>query len=147
MVQIDIQRDVIPVKIGTVELEFEATRENIKKLFDIYDNPEAFEEGLKDKFAEEVKALGDEEISEASRFSRMFDLEVKIARDAYDVLLGEGSFDKIYATYSDVNTLLYKILPQISESLGQEIGRRFEKEAKEQEKIKKAYLQKKRKKK
>ena len=145
MVQIDIKKDVIPVQIGEVELEFEATRENVVRLFDIYDNPEKFEKSLRAKFKKEVADLENDENSKTSKFSRMSDLEVKIARESFDLLLGKGSFNKIYKVYSDVRTLLYTVLPQVSESLGLEVGKRFESQLKDQEKFKKKYLKEKRK--
>ncbi|MCL2676251.1 MAG: hypothetical protein FWF42_00200 [Streptococcaceae bacterium] len=145
MIQIDIKKDVIPVRVGEVEFEFEATRENVAKLFDIYDNPEKFEKSLKTKFKKEVAELENDENSKVSKFSRMSDLEVKIARESFDLLLGKGSFNKIYKVYSDVGTLLYTVLPQVSESLGLEVGKRFESQIKDQEKFKKKYLKEKRK--
>ncbi|WP_342538445.1 hypothetical protein MKY15_20590 [Sporosarcina sp. FSL K6-1540] len=140
---IDIQRTGFPVKIGTVELWFDSSLENLRSFFNI---EEVAQEKLKEAqekashihFPAEItiENLDDEMVDAA------FDVKGEFLAAQYDVLFGDGTFKKIYKKHPDILAL-----EQTLEIVGVAISKRIEEQesvrAKETESKKAEYLNKK----
>lgn len=97
-IKIDINSHIVPVQIGEVELEFNASDENIKRFYESYEEIEKEMEAIKGNHTleghEEVKA---------------------IMRKGYDLILGEGTFDKLYSKYPSLITLVNAFMQVVIE--------------------------------
>jgi len=106
-IQIDLKRTGFPVKIGTVELWFDNSYENLDKLLKVEElekektkalNNRAknlqlptIENGVNDKT---IKALGD-----------AAEIKKELIMNQYDVLFGDGAFQNLYEVYPDIIAL------------------------------------------
>lgn len=140
---IDIKRTGFPVKFGSLELWFDSSLENLRRFFDFENIAREKLKEIQDKaqhihFPEEVDADSFDTVT----VDAAFDVEKEFLAVQYDVLLGDGSFKKIYAEYPD-----FLALEKALETVGKGIAERVEElevERKERtESIKSEYLQKK----
>lgn len=133
-IKIDIERSGFPVKIGEIELWFDTSIENLKTFFNI-------EEKLKERLKkaeekaknmeipnevkpEDVNTIGEEVID------AVFDYNKEFVKAQYDIIFGDGTFDKIYKKYPDIAQL-----ERIINVLGVEIAKKIEEEEKERSKL------------
>ena len=147
MVKIDFQMRTIPVEIGEVRLEFLATRQNMNRFVQLINNLDDLEKEFDEKLKIEYEKLAKNDLSAEERFGRETELQVKEARESYDIFFGEGAFDRLFKVYPDAHGLLYTVFPQIFEPLSGEIIKCLEADAKLQETTKNEYLKKLKKKK
>ncbi|HFN3124192.1 TPA: hypothetical protein ACHDHT_001936 [Streptococcus pyogenes] len=106
VINIDLKRTGFPVKIGVVELWFDTSQERLLEFFDIeaeiarrlseYEK-QIIEANLGKKFEEEGVT---KEIAKGA-----LDLETKYLEINYDLLFGEGTFNKLYEVYHDKEAL------------------------------------------
>ncbi|HEP4315912.1 TPA: hypothetical protein VC202_001628 [Streptococcus pyogenes] len=106
VINIDLKRTGFPVKIGVVELWFDTSQERLLEFFDIeaeiarrlseYDK-QIIEANLGKKIEEEGVT---KEIAKGA-----LDLEAKYLEINYDLLFGEGTFNKLYEVYPDKEAL------------------------------------------
>lgn len=144
---IDLQRTGFPVKIGTIELWFDSSLENLRRFFDVEELAqeklkEAQEKAKHIHFPNEVELENlDIELVDAA-----FDVNKEFIAAQYDIIFGDGTFKKIYKEYPDILALENALDP-----LGLAIAKRIEElEVERTEKVeakKNEYLNKKAKKK
>lgn len=106
IITIDLKRTGFPVKIGVVELWFDTSQERLLEFFDIeaeiarrlneYEK-QIIEANLGKKIEEEGVT---KEIAKGA-----LDLEAKYLEINYDLLFGEGTFNKLYEVYPDKEAL------------------------------------------
>lgn len=99
---IDVERTGFPVKIGSNEFFFDSSIEGISKYQENYA-----------KALVEVQAL---EILDDTDEKEVLSQRVEVFRKAFDIVLGEGSFDKIYKEINDIIALekiFYKVVSGI----------------------------------
>lgn len=96
---IDVERTGFPIKIGSNEFFFDSSIEGISKYQENYA-----------KALVEVQAL---EILDDTDEKEVLSQRVEVFRKAFDIVLGEGSFDKIYKEINDIIALekiFYKVV-------------------------------------
>lgn len=135
-IQIDIERTGFPVKIGTVELWFDSSAESI---FNFTNIEKIAQERLKEieKKAEHIhfpKGIENYSIDEFAKMdiekiNAAFDINKEFIALQYDIIFGNGTFNKIYKEYPDVWALEKALVP-----LGEQIAKRIKKQEKEREK-------------
>lgn len=106
VINIDLKRTGFPVKIGVVELWFDTSQERLLEFFDIeaeiarrlseYEK-QIIEANLGKKIEEEGVT---KEIAKGA-----LGLEAKYLEINYDLLFGEGTFNKLYEVYPDKEAL------------------------------------------
>ena len=106
IVNIDIERTGFPIKLGTVELWFDSSLENLRKFFKV---EELAEEKLKEAqkkaqalhFPEEINA----ETLDVETVNAAFDVNKTFIGAQYDIIFGDGTFKKLYKAYPDILAL------------------------------------------
>ncbi|MFI3604959.1 hypothetical protein [Vagococcus fluvialis] len=99
---IDVERTGFPIKIGSNEFFFDSSIEGISKY------QENYMEALK-----EVQAL---EVLDDTDEKEVLSQRVEVFRKAFDIVLGDGAFDKIYKEINDIIALervFYKVVDGI----------------------------------
>nr|DAE82276.1 MAG TPA: tail assembly chaperone [Caudoviricetes sp.] len=104
MVQLDIEvkKSGFPVTIGKFEFWLDTSVDNVKRLMD-YDINVASKINEIEK--EIMEKFGDKEITEYETLERGIELGKQCLEIQYDLLLGEGTFEKLYEEYPDLNAL------------------------------------------
>lgn len=104
MVQLDIEvkKSGFPVTIGKFEFWLDTSVDNVKRLMD-YDINVASKINEIEK--EIMEKFGDKEITEYETIERGIELGKQCLEIQYDLLLGEGTFAKLYEEYPDLNAL------------------------------------------
>ncbi len=146
-IKIDIKRTGFPVKIGSLELWFDSSLENLRRFFDV---EELAQEKLKEaqEKAKHIHFPDDVEIEDVDTkaVDAALDVNKEFIAAQYDIIFGDGVFKKIYKEYPDIIAL-----EQALDPIGFAIAKRIEEQeaerAKQVEARKKEYLEKKRKKK
>ena len=143
-INIDIKRTGFPVKIGSLQLFFDASLENLRRFFDIENIAqdklkEAQEKARHIHFPEIIENIEDVEVETVDA---AFDVNKEFIAAQYDILFGDGTFKKIYKEYPDVLALEQALEP-IGNAIAEKINE-MEKERSEHVESKKSeYLQKK----
>lgn len=106
MINIDLKRTGFPVKIGVVELWFDTSQERLLEFFDIEaEVSRRFNEYEKQIIEANLsKRIEDEGITKEVAKGAL-DLETKYLEINYDLLFGDGTFNKLYETYPDKEAL------------------------------------------
>jgi|SRR5690625_576017 len=145
MVKVDIQRTGFPVTIGTLELWFDSSIENLRRFFNV---DEIAQERLKEAqekakhihFPLEVNVETIDNI-DVKTVDAAFDVNKEFIAAQYDIIFGDGTFKKIYQQYPDILALEQALDPlgaAIAERIGEMEEERTEKiEAKKNEYLKK----------
>lgn len=104
MVQLDIEvkKSGFPVTIGKFEFWLDTSVDNVKRLMD-YDINVASKINEIEK--EIMEKFGDKEITQYETLERGIELGKQCLEIQYDLLLGEGTFAKLYEEYPDLNAL------------------------------------------
>lgn len=128
--KIDIQRTGFPVKIGTLELWFDSSLENLRRFYNVDEIAqkklkEAQEKAKHIHFPDEV----DLENIDIELVDAAFDANKEFIAAQYDIIFGDGTFKKIYKKYPDILALENALDP-----LGLAIAKRIEEM--EQERVK-----------
>ncbi|MEK5038766.1 hypothetical protein [Sporosarcina sp. FSL K6-3457] len=143
---IDIQLTGFPVKVGTVELWFDSSLENLRNFFNIEEVVQRKLKEAQDKaqhihFPAEINELNVGEIDVRS-VDAALDVNKEAIAAQYDILFGADTFKKLYKVYPDIMAL-----EQTLEVVGVAISRRIEEQetvrVKETESKKAEYLAKK----
>ncbi len=146
-IKIDIKRTGFPVKIGSLELWFDSSLENLRRFFDV---EELAQEKLKEaqEKAKHIHFPDDVEIEDVDTkaVDAALDVNKEFIAAQYDIIFGDGVFKKIYKEYPDIIAL-----EQALDPIGFAIAKRIEEQeaerAKQVEAKKAEYLNKKEKKK
>lgn len=106
MVQLDIEvkRSGFPVTIGKLEFWLDTSVDNVKRLMD-YDINVASKINEIEKEIMEKFNNNDEELTDYEKIKRGIELGKQCLEIQYDLLLGEGTFAKIYEEYPDLTAL------------------------------------------
>lgn len=127
-VQIDIQRTGFPVKIGTVELWFDSSLENLRNFFNVDDIAQKRLKKAQEKaehihFPKGIENYSIDEFEEEDieKIDAAFDVNKEFIAAQYDILFGDGTFKKIYKKYTDIWALEKALVP-----IGQEITKRIQ---------------------
>ena len=121
-IKINIQRTGFPVKIGTTELWFDSSLENLRRFFDV---EEIAQEKLKEAQEKAKHIHFPEEIDidniDIKSVDAAFDVNKEFIAAQYDIVFGDGTFKKVYKKYPDILAL-----EQTLEVVGAAIGKRIE---------------------
>ncbi|WP_375708634.1 hypothetical protein PJ261_05680 [Streptococcus dysgalactiae] len=106
MINIDLKRTGFPVKIGVVELWFDTSQERLLEFFDIeIEVSRRLNEYEKQIIEANLnKRIEDEGVTKEVAKGAL-DLETKYLEINYDLLFGDGTFNKLYETYPDKEAL------------------------------------------
>lgn len=105
-IQIELKRTGFPVKIGEVELWFDTSQESLMRFYDM-------EEELKRRLVQyELDVVSANINNKIERdgvtkevVAGAIELEKKQFEIQYDLIFGDGTFDKLYSVYPDYNAL------------------------------------------
>jgi predicted O-methyltransferase YrrM len=108
-VKIDINRTGFPVKIGTIEVWFDSSLENLRRFFNVDELAnkklkEAQEKAQHIHFPSNLENIEIEDIDVKS-VDAALDVNKEFIAAQYDVVFGDGTFKKIYKKYPDVIAL------------------------------------------
>lgn len=148
-IKFDLKRTGFPVKIGSVELWFDSSFENLRRFFNIN---EIAQEKLKEaqENAKHIHCPSDFEDYELEDYTEedienidaAFDVNSEFIAAQYDIIFGDGTFKTLYERHPDIWAL-----ESILESVGVAIAKRVEEQEIERstdvENEKSKYLQKK----
>lgn len=148
--KIDIQRTGFPVKIGTIELWFDSSLENLRRFFNVGELAnkklkEAQEKAKHIHFPDEINADDIENI-DIKTVDAAFDVNKEFIAAQYDIIFGDGTFKKIYKKYPDIIALEQALNP-LGIAIAKRIEEKEEERLKQVESKKNEYLTKKAKKK
>ena len=105
-IQIELKRTGFPVKIGEVELWFDTSQESLMRF---YDMEEELQRRLVQYELDVVTANIDNKIERdgvtKDVVAGAIELEKKQLEIQYDLIFGDGTFDKLYSVYPDYNAL------------------------------------------
>ncbi|MGX9931951.1 hypothetical protein ACW0KB_12000 [Virgibacillus salarius] len=105
-VKIDINRTGFPVKLGTIELWFDSSLENLRRFFNV---EELAKEKLKEaqEKAKHIHFPDDVEVEDIDikTVDAALDVNKEFIAAQYDIIFGDGQFKKIYKKYPDIIAL------------------------------------------
>lgn len=153
-ININVEKTGFPVKIGSIELFFDASVENLRKFFDVDEiaqekMKEAQEKAQHIHFPDNLKDIKIEDVDVKS-LEAAIDVNKDFIAAQYDIIFGEGTFEKVYKVYPDMVALENALEPigvaiskeienmefQRSELIEAEIDKAVEKKDKKQKNIK-----------
>lgn len=145
-VQIDIKRTGFPVSIGTLELWFDSSIENLRNFINAEEIAQeklkkAQEKAKHIHFPAEINEETVEKIDEKT-IDAAFDVNKEFIAAQYDVVFGDGTFTKIYKEYPDV-IALEKAMNPLFLAISEKIEEQEKERLAEVEKKKNEYLNKK----
>ena len=149
-IQIDIERTGFPVKIGTVELWFDSSLENLRRFINVEELAqqklkEAQEKAKHIHFPDEIDIETVKNLDEKT-IDAAIDLNKEFIAAQYDIIFGDGTFKKLYKVYPDI-IALEKALDIVGVAIAQKIEEQEEERQKLVEQKKAEYLNKKKRKK
>ena len=101
-IQIELKRTGFPVKIGEVELWFDTSQESLMRF---YDMEEELQRRLVQYELDVVTAKIERDGVTKEVVAEAIELEKKQLEIQYDIVFGDGTFDKLYSVYPDYNAL------------------------------------------
>lgn len=121
----DIKRSGFPINIGTLGFFFGTSVEELTRFFDV-------QEELEDKINPLVKkreklAIDQENITKNDA-NTLISISNEMNAIQYDALLGDGSYEKIYAEYPDAVQLF-----DLFDSIAENVAEAIENDAKDRE--------------
>src|SRR5690625_3221680 len=132
-IQINVNRTGFPVKVGSLELWFDSSIENLRNFFNI---DEIAQEKLKEaqERAEHIhfpKGIENYDIDDFTKkdiekIDAAFDVNKEFIAAQYDIIFGVGTFKEIYKEYPDIIALEDALDP-----LGEAIAKKIEEQEKE----------------
>lgn len=129
-VQIDIKRTGFPVKIGSLELWFDSSLENLRSFFNVDEIAQkklkkARETAKHIHFPDDLDNLKIEDI-DIKNVDAAFDVNKEFIAAQYDIMFGYGTFRKIYKEYPDIVAL-----EQALDPLGIAINKKLQEQERE----------------
>lgn len=127
-IKIDIQRTGFPVKVGSIDLWFDSSVENLRRFFNV---DELANEKLEESLEKAKHIHFPEDLTETklSTVDAAIDANKEFVAAQYDILFGDGTFKELYKTYPDMVALESALAP-----LGEAIAIRIEELQKERAK-------------
>jgi len=125
VINIPIQRTGFPVKIGSTELWFDSSFENMKRFFSIEDLAKERLEEIREKaehvhFPDEINEDTIETVK-AEDMDTAFDVNKEFIAIQYDLMFGEGTFKQLYEDIPDI-IALEKVLDVVGKSVADKIN-------------------------
>ena len=125
VINIPIQRTGFPVKIGSTELWFDSSFENMKRFFNIDDLAKERLEEIREKaehvhFPDEINEDTIETVK-AEDMDTAFDVNKEFIAIQYDLMFGDGTFKQLYADIPDI-IALEKVLDVVGKSVADKIN-------------------------
>lgn len=125
VINIPIQRTGFPVKIGSTELWFDSSFENMKRFFNIEDLAKERLEEIREKaehvhFPDEINEETIETVN-AEDMDTAFDVNKEFIAIQYDLMFGNGTFKQLYADIPDI-IALEKVLDVVGKSVADKIN-------------------------
>lgn len=123
-IKIGIKRTGFPVKIGEIELWFDSSIENLKKFFNI-DKLAAERLEQTKKMAESIvlpEEINEETIKamDGQTIDDAFNVNKEFIAIQYDLIFGDGTFEKVYEKYPDIMAL-EDVLEQVGKAVAQKV--------------------------
>ncbi|AUB52037.1 hypothetical protein EM4838_03170 [Enterococcus mundtii] len=115
-----LEKKGFPVKIGELEFFFGTTTEELTRFFDVQSE---FDERAKE-LKNQLKQIKNTDKPDKEDTLQILRISKELAKAEYDALLGEGSFEKIYSVYRDVEQLI-----DLFDPISFEVAEAIEKEA------------------
>ena len=121
VVSVGVELSGFPVLVGTEKFFFSTAEDNVERFLEFQKNPE--------KYVAKVQALADstdltdkefksaEDLPTVDEYREYIGAQKEALKIMYDIMLGEGSFDRLYATYRD-SSALAKIMGTVIETIG-----------------------------
>lgn len=136
-IKIDIKRTGFPVQIGSLELWFDSSIENLRRFFNIEEIAqeklkEAREKAKHIHFPEDMDWENVEDL-DVKTVDAAFDLNKEFIAAQYDIIFGDGTFKKIYKEYPDI-VALQQALDPIGVAIAEKIESQEQERKKEVEK-------------
>lgn len=133
-IKIDIQRTGFPVKIGTLELWFDSSLENLRRFFNVDEIAqkklkEAQEKAKHIHFPTDMEGINVEDVDKET-IDAAFDVNKEFIAAQYDIIFGDDTFKKIYKAYPDILAL-----EQVLDVVGVAIAKRIEEQEEERSKL------------
>lgn len=138
--EFNINKPGFPVKIGGVELWFDNSYEGLVNFFQAIEEIDKKNEEIANK-AKEYEDI-DEHSMNHKASKEIIGLKKESVTAFYDNVFGEGSFEKIYSESPNLNEL-EDLIPVLDAAIGKTITEKEEARAKEVQKRKNQYLNKK----
>ena len=131
-IKIQVKRSGFPVNIGEVELFFDSSQENLKQFFNIdfiaKEKMDALTERAKGvKVPDEINEKNVHDI-EPETIETAFDINKTFVGIQYDIIFGEGTFERVYQAYPDIVAL-----EDVLEAVGISIAEKLEEENKKRQ--------------
>lgn len=125
VINIPIQRTGFPVKIGSTELWFDSSFENMKRFFNIDDLAKERLEEIREKaehvhFPDEINEDTIETVK-AEDMDTAFDVNKEFIAIQYDLMFGDGTFKQLYDDIPDI-IALEKVLDVVGKSVADKIN-------------------------
>lgn len=125
VINIPIKRTGFPVKIGSTELWFDSSFENMKRFFNIEELAKERLDEVREK-AEHVhfpEVINEETIEtvKSEDMETAFDVNKEFIAIQYDLMFGTGTFKKIYEDIPDI-IALEKVLDAVGNSVANKIN-------------------------
>lgn len=103
VINIDLQRTGFPVKVGTVELWFDSSLENLRRFFNIEEIAQAKLKEAQDKakhihFPDKVDADNIDIVT----VDAAIDVNKEFIAAQYDILFGDDAFKQVYKVHNDI---------------------------------------------
>lgn len=115
-----LEKKGFPVKLGELEFFFGTTTEELTRFFDVQSE---FDERAKE-LKNQLKQIKNTDKPDKEDTLQILRISKELAKAEYDALLGEGSFEKIYSVYPDVEQLI-----DLFDPISFEVAEAIEKEA------------------
>ncbi|MCK0473779.1 hypothetical protein [Halalkalibacter sp. APA_J-10(15)] len=105
-IKIETQKTEIPVVIGKLEFTVDASDESSLRLRDAHKN-----------LLDEIEAMK----AKDSNYEADFEQTKEVLKKSYDIILGDGAFDKLYEQTASIH-LLSKYFMDLANSLTEELS-------------------------
>jgi hypothetical protein len=122
-INIKVNMNSIAINVGGVPLSFSTSEENMARMVKYAEDKEGFLESLSGDLAAEADTVSKQlnESFNAKAFGQYVEIEKKAMKRAYDLMFGDGSFDKLYTKYPDIQSLM-TIFGVIGDQLGKALN-------------------------
>ena len=121
----DIKRSGFPINIGTLEFFFGTSVEELTRFFDVQ---EELEDKINPLAKKREKLAIDQENITKNDANALISISNEMNAIQYDALLGDGSYEKIYAEYPDAIQLF-----DLFDSIAENVAEAIENDAKDRE--------------
>lgn len=120
-VSVGVELSGFPVLVGTEKFFFSTAEENVERFLEFQKNPE--------KYVAKVQAIADsadltdkeiktaDDLPTVDEYREFVGSQKEALKIMYDIMLGEGSFDRLYAVYPD-SMALAKIMGTVIDTIG-----------------------------